>query len=55
MNQHPNEEIGTLIKQRIPQGRGKNGQEIHEEMVNFPGYKRCKSKQLLDFISPQLE
>jgi hypothetical protein len=24
-------------------------------VFNFPGYKRCKSKQHLDFISSQLE
>jgi hypothetical protein len=24
-------------------------------VFNFPGYKRCKSKQHLDFISPKLE
>jgi hypothetical protein len=28
---------------------------MHEERFNFPGYKRYKSKQHLDFISSQLE
>jgi hypothetical protein len=51
----PNEEIGTRIHQGILKGRGTNGQQIHEKVFNFPGYKRCKSKQHLDFISPQLE
>jgi hypothetical protein len=29
----------TLIKQGILKGRSTNGQQIHEEVFNFPGYK----------------
>jgi hypothetical protein len=32
--------MGTWIELRILKVRGTNGQEIHEDMFNFPGYKR---------------
>jgi hypothetical protein len=38
-NQHPNEEMGTLITQGILKGRGTNDYQIHDEVFNFPGYK----------------
>jgi hypothetical protein len=40
-SQKPNEEMGKSTKQTIFRGRGTNGQQIHEEMLNIPGRKNA--------------
>jgi hypothetical protein len=42
-NQHSNEEMGTL--NRNSQRRDTNDQDIPEEVLNFPGYKKRDANQ----------